>query len=669
MIDWANFHFLRPEWLSALVLLIPLCWAGLRARRSGGLWRGICDAHLLRHLITDGGGRQRHWPLVLMALAWTTACLAMAGPAWEPLPLPAYRSPEQRVLVLNLAPSMNATDVRPSRLDRARHKVKDALDAMGGSQVGLVIFNEEPYVVSPIADDPRVVAEFLPILETGLMPGRGARVDRAIEHASALLEQAGATRGGIVLVTDSAGDEPAAALRAAKKAAAAGYSVSVLGIGTEEGAPVPTSRGFLRDAGGRAVMARLETEALTAIADAGKGRFARMSADDRDVEAVLGLATTPLDATASFEASGLKTDVWKDMGIVLVWMLALLAPLAFRRGWAASIGLVFAVGTVAMPSSNAQASVQDWMWRADQRGAQAFEAGHNDEAAGLFEDPDWRAAALYRDGRYDEAAALLGESSAPAADYNLGNALARSGRLEEALAAYDRILEAQPEQADARHNRDLVAKLLEQQQQEQEEEDQPQQSGESDESAQGDESTQGDESRSSDGDPSESGSAEEQNEGESKSDQSSEPDASGESNSPGSAASSNSQEPDASGEDGGRRGEEESQQASSSAGASEASDDGQQTGEAGSDADTSQPASSSLPRPVAADPGEEVEGPSRSSMASEPLSERDQAVERWLNRLDDDPGGLLREKLRRRYAQRRYLEQVEELNRMGGRIR
>jgi Ca-activated chloride channel family protein len=663
MIDWANFQFLRPGWLYALVLLIPLCWGGLRARRLGGVWRGICDAHLLRHLITDGGGRRRHWPLVLMALAWAAACLAMAGPAWERLPQPAYRSPEQRVLVLSLAPSMNATDVKPSRLDRARYKLQDALDAMAGSKVGLVIFNEEPYVVSPVADDPQVVAEFLPVLETELMPGRGVRVDRAIEHASALLEQAGANRGGIVLVTDSAGDDPEAALRAAANAAAAGHSVSVIGIGTEAGAPVPSSRGFLRNARGQAVMARLETDALVAIADAGKGHFAMMSADDRDIEKVLNLATSPLDASVGFEAAGVSADVWQDMGITVVWLLALLAPLAFRRGWATSLGFIFAMGTVALPSSNAQAGVRDWMWRADQLAAEAFEAGSHDEAAALFEDPDWRAAALYREGHYDEAAALLGASSAPRAEYNLGNSLARSGQLEDAVAAYDRVLDKEPKHADAQYNRDLVAKLLEEQQSEKEKQNEKQPSDESGES------DPDDESNSSDEDSSEPDSAGGPGESESQSNSSSEPDTSGETDALESDTASNSQEPDASGEDGSQGSEPESQHATAPSGASEAGDDDPQAGEAGGNAETSEQPSSSPGHRAGTDPGEKSDGPPRSSLASKPLSERDQAVERWLNQVDADPGGLLREKLRRRYAQKRYLEQLNSLNEMGGRIR
>ena len=684
MIDWADFHFLRPEWLLALALWIPLCWAGIRGRRSAGAWRGVCDAHLLKHLITNGGGGTRLWPLALMALGWTAACLAMAGPAWERLPRPAFRSPEQRVLVLSLAPSMNATDVEPSRLARARYKLQDALGLMEGAQVGLVIFNEEPYVVTPITDDPRVVAEFLPILETDLMPGNGVRLDRAIDEARALLEQAGAVRGGIVLVTDRAGDDPSAAVRAARNAAAAGYEVSVLAIGTEGGAPIPTPRGFLRDGAGKVLMARLEADTLTAVASAGGGSYALMSADDRDIDTVLNLATTPADAGTDFEAAGINADVWNDMGILLVWLAALLSPLAFRRGWATSLSLCFLVGATTLPSSPADAAVEDWLWRSDQRGAEAFQAGRHDEAAALFEDADWRASALYRNGAYEEAAELLSESSAPSAQYNLGNALARSGRLEDAVAAYDRALEEHADHADAQHNRDLIAKLLEEQQQEQ-------QSGGSDE---------GSESASPDGDSSQSDPSDSPGSGASHGQQGAEPDSSNEYGSDESGASSSPQEPDASGEGetqnarpdaSSQQGEEQVQssdaqqsggqapQAHSQAGAEPndqeaASPQRESTGaqEAASGAeeprgdDASRQVSGSPTAPMASEPdaeSAEAAGPARSSMAKQPLSERDQAIESWLNRISVDPGGLLREKLRRRYAQKRYL------NPMGGRTR
>lgn len=251
----SEIHVMRPAWLLALALLVPLLWLGFRGGRSAAVWKKVCDAHLLPHVITHGKGRASHWPLALSAIGWIGACLALAGPAWERVAQPAYRAPSQRVFVLNLSPSMDVADVEPSRLARAKYELTDALHALGDGQAGLVIFAEEPYVVTPISDDPHVVASFLPVLETSLMPGRGVRVDRAIDEARALLEQAGATSGGIVLVTDSAGDRPEEAARAAENAARAGYPVSVLAVGTETGAPIPTGRGFARDARGQVAMA------------------------------------------------------------------------------------------------------------------------------------------------------------------------------------------------------------------------------------------------------------------------------------------------------------------------------------------------------------------------------------------------------------------------------
>ena len=271
-------HFLRPGWLYALALLVPMLWIGIRSQRSAGAWRRVCDAHLLRHLVTHGGGRAHHWPLATLALGWIATCLALAGPAWERLPQPVFKAPVQRVFALNLSASMDASDVAPSRLARARYELSDALAALGDGQAGLVIFAEEPYVVTPISDDPKVVASFLPVLETSLMPGRGSWVDRAIVEASKLLEQAAAVDGEIVLLTDGAGDRPEATIAAARNAAQAGYPVSVLGIGTAEGAPVPSSRGFVRGARGQAPPSRSCIELSKVGGSSGAGQIESLHA-------------------------------------------------------------------------------------------------------------------------------------------------------------------------------------------------------------------------------------------------------------------------------------------------------------------------------------------------------------------------------------------------------
>jgi Ca-activated chloride channel family protein len=152
------------------------------------------------------------------------------------------------------------------------------------------------------------------------------------------------------------------------------------------------------------------------------------------------------------------SEIWRDRGPWLLLLVLPLAALAFRRGWLALIPLAVLV----MPAP-ARAVTWDDLWaRPEQQAARALERGDPALAAGVARDPLWKGGALYRGGQYEEAAAAFAHSDKATAHYNRGNALARAGRLAEALSAYDTALEAQPQHADALHNRALVARLREQ---------------------------------------------------------------------------------------------------------------------------------------------------------------------------------------------------------------
>ena len=332
-------HFLRPAWLLALPLVLLMLWGALRRHRSGGAWRRACDAHLLEHLMRRSDATTSRWPLAVVAASWIAACVALAGPTWERLPQPAFEEPTRTVLALELSPSMDERDLAPSRLARARYALLDALERLDGG-VGLVIFAEEPYAVTPITDDAKVIAEMVPVLTSDLMPGRGTRLDLALDEARALLARAGAPRGRILVLADGVGDDPDAALAAARRVAREGYSLSILGFGGE-------------------------AQALASLAQAGGGRYASFSADDRGLDRVLSegaFAATPLDA---FEESAVQVDEWRDLGAWLVLVPLVLAPLAFRRGWASAlIVLLFASVT---PSQGRAGTLDDLWQRPDQR--------------------------------------------------------------------------------------------------------------------------------------------------------------------------------------------------------------------------------------------------------------------------------------------------------------
>lgn len=458
-----EFHLLRPLWLLALVpalILLVLLW---RRRAGGQRWQRVVDAHLLQHLLVGADRAPSRLPLWLLAVGWVVGILALSGPAWERLPQPVFATDAAQVIVLDLSASMNAADLRPSRLARARFEVLDLLNASGEGQSALLAFGPAPFVVSPLTRDAATIASQVPDLTTDLIPVPGPRdTARALRAAGELLGRAGAYRGAIILVTDQVGDMAQARL-AVQELVASGHRVSVLGMGTPEGAPVPVGSGagasageFERKAGGGIQIARLAQADLRALADLGKGRYSEAQTGDADTRALL--STRAVDAELIEEPS-LLSDQWREEGPWLLLALLPLAALAFRRGWLVPV-LAFLM--LLPPSPGWALGWSDLWWRADQQAARALQAGVPDVAPEQFRDPAWRAAANYRAGDFEQALQALQDQSDPDADYNRGNALARLGRLDEAIEAYERVLGRDPEHADARHNRDVVTALREQ---------------------------------------------------------------------------------------------------------------------------------------------------------------------------------------------------------------
>ncbi|MCC6596850.1 MAG: VWA domain-containing protein, partial [Rhodanobacteraceae bacterium] len=224
-----QFHLLRPWALLALALL-PLSWLLLRrgAGDAGG-WRRAVDAHLLPHLLERGDAGRTRLPRVLAALGWIIACLALAGPAWEREPMPLWHNEAARVFALELAPTMLAQDIKPSRLERARFKLDDMLARSRDYQTALIGYAGAAFVAAPLTDDVGTVRHLVEALDPSTMPVAGNATGEAIERAVALIEQAGQHQGQIVLLADSAGP---GALAAARRARSRGYTVSVLGVGS-----------------------------------------------------------------------------------------------------------------------------------------------------------------------------------------------------------------------------------------------------------------------------------------------------------------------------------------------------------------------------------------------------------------------------------------------------
>ncbi|MBK8637325.1 MAG: VWA domain-containing protein [Chromatiaceae bacterium] len=458
-----DLHFLRPLWFLALLPLPWLLWRLARANPGAEAWRGLVDAHLLAHLLVEEGARVRRLPRVLLTLGWLLGVMALAGPVWDRLPEPLYQAQAQRVIVLDLSPDMDAQDLTPSRLTRARFEILDLLAAAAEGETALLAYGAEPFVVSPLTQDAATIAAQVPDLETALLPVRGPkRTDLALEAAGEMLKRSGSPEGDIILVTADP-ERPEAVRSQVARLRDQGYRTSVLGLGTEKGAPVPRAEGgFQADAQGGIRLSRLQPDLLAEIAAAGGGRYVPLAADESDTRALLPEAR--LDVTgrelAAEARKDIQADQWREEGPWLLLALLPLAALAFRRGWLSP--LVLLVFFLPPPPAEALGWADLW-WRADQQGAQALAAGDPHQAAERFSRPDWRAAAQYESGEYDQTLETLKDQTGAEAAYNRGNALARAGKLEEAITEYDRALVEAPGHADAQYNRELLQRLWDQQ--------------------------------------------------------------------------------------------------------------------------------------------------------------------------------------------------------------
>lgn len=633
------FHFIRPEWFLALIPAALLGWVVLRNRASAGAegWARHIDSHLLRQLAISGGQAQRRpWVPLAGGLMVLATIIGLAGPTWQRAKVPSFDGGAPVVAILSLAQSMNADDLRPTRLKRAVHKLRDILARTLGDDRALVIYADAPFVAAPLTNDAQVIEQMLPELSTNLMPVLGNRLDLAIAEAQGVLDRADAARGQIVVLADDAGNDPAASVAAARAARQAGYRVSVLGAGTEEGARLQTADGrAIAGRDGQTYQTALARADLEQVAQAGGGVFSIITPGSADLNKILPAQT---GAQAAGERQDFQADAWVDRGYLLLILPVLLLPFAFRRG------LVFGLGLLAFGLAGpqgARAGVWDDLWATpNQQGQAAFDARDYGAAAGLFDAPAWQGAASYRAGDYSAAARdFAGE------DYNLGNALAKSGQFEAALAAYDKALEINPEDADAQFNRDLVAKLLQQQEEQQQQDQggpqnqQPQGGEGQQDQKQQDQGGQQNQQQGQDGQPQDSQngqgqqSAQDQN-GAEKGDQGQpQDDNNGQSDTAegGQMASQDDQSSDQQGSE--QAGQEPGQETQAADPArTDAPQDGktmvERLAEALNGADQAPQGAASVPgvKPV------------------------DQAIEQQLRRVPDDPSGLLRARIRQHYA-------------------
>lgn len=583
-INFTDFHLLRPEWLFALIPLFLIAALLLRRKLFSRNWQSVIDPKLMPHVLIGKPGRQSLWPVFVLLVAGSLAIFAEAGPVWKRLPQPVYKQQSAMVIALDLSRSMDAEDVKPSRLQRAQFKLRDLLALRKEGQTALIVYANDAFTVTPLTDDSNTIAAMIPALSTSMLPAQGNNTEAALNKAIELMKNAGVNSGDILLITDDINTSTDIFSAIQQQ----GYKVSLLGVGTADGAPIALQNGgFVKDDDGGIVISKLNTAQLSEAARIGGGRFITLTTDDRDIKYLLDAADINR-LHADSKKTDIQTDTWQEQGPWLLLLAIPLAAFAFRKGYLAV--LLFFLLPLPHP---AQAMSWDELWKNDnQRAAEKFSQDDLRSAAELFRNPEWRAAANYRAGEFDQAAQALQGINTSDAHYNRGNALAKRGNIDDAIKAYDEALKINPENEDALYNKQLLQK--------QKQQNQPGQQGDS-----SDQNKPGDQKQDSNG---------QQQAGDNQSDQDK-----SDNNSP----AQNQSKPDSA-----DKGDNKNQQGKN--------DSGQQD-----EKSSQQDAQSAKPNQDAQQAVTPADKPDMTQ----------QAAEQWLRKIPDDPGGLLRRKFKYQYQQ------------------
>ena len=419
-----DFHFLRPWWLLGLIIPAAVYVFTYKNSQIQSAWQKVCDKNLLDYLLIKNNGTKGYKASVSAALITLFLVMALAGPTWLKKENPALSVENPVMILLNMSGEMWNKDVSPSRIERAKYVIKDLTKSLKNTESGLIVYSKEPFMITPLTEDTSLIDNIMSALQLDIMPQDGDRLDRAIELAVSRMQKTGLPHGNLIVITSNVGERFDAALTGASQASDAGFDLNIVNI------------------------SKTTNDKLQMVADKGNGLYLNYQ------QSLAPLIQKINDITAKeIKQSKNMQTVWEDMGWYLLWLPALLFLFSFRRGAFVIIwGCFFNIYT-------AEAS---WFLNDNQEALHDFEKQNYAEAAEKFTDTQWKGAAAYKNGDYEAAYENFLQKTDATALYNQGNALAKGGKIAEAIKKYEEALQKQPDFADAKFNLEYLKKQQQQ---------------------------------------------------------------------------------------------------------------------------------------------------------------------------------------------------------------
>lgn len=275
-----RFEHIEFLWgLAAVPLLILIFLWVRRWKRKALLAFG--DPHTVRRMMPEVSLSRPGLKFVFYILAYASLVVGIANPQIGTKMEEAKRDGADLMILLDVSNSMLAGDLSPNRLENAKRAISQLIDNLHNDRIGIIIFAGEAYVQLPITTDYSAAKLFLNNITTDIVPTQGTAIGAAIDMGMKSFNFVNGTSKAMILMTDGENHEDDA-VSAAKRASAKDVAIHVIGVGSQEGAPVPIYKngrpvGFHTDEAGKTVVTKLNEEMCKEISEAGNGVYVRAS--------------------------------------------------------------------------------------------------------------------------------------------------------------------------------------------------------------------------------------------------------------------------------------------------------------------------------------------------------------------------------------------------------
>jgi Ca-activated chloride channel homolog len=320
------FRFAHKDYLWLLCSLAPaiVLFTIFHNWREANLER-FANHALIDELIPESSFNKHLLKFILLSLALEFVIIGFAGPQIGTKQEKVKRQGIDLIIAMDVSNSMLSEDVKPSGIARAKNFVSNFIDSLQNDRLGMIVFAGRAYLQMPLTVDYSAARLYLKTMGPGMVPTQGTNIAEAVELARKSFVQGENTHKALVIISDGE-DNEGGVDDAIAEAVGEGVKVFTVGVGSENGSPIPMGADFKRDESGNIVVSKLNQDMMRDIASKGNGKFYLLGSGKDEIGEILK------------ELGRINTREFEDLTFTdfddqFQWCLAIAAVLLFIEWW------------------------------------------------------------------------------------------------------------------------------------------------------------------------------------------------------------------------------------------------------------------------------------------------------------------------------------------------